>query len=86
MEDGPNIVIVASLGGSAKDPQWYGNLVANPDTHIQIGNQRKPVRASTADAEERARLWPQLVELYADFDRYQSWTEREIPIVVLRPR
>jgi hypothetical protein len=36
-------------------------------------------------ADERARLWPKLVELYADFDNYQSWTDREIPVVVLRP-
>ena len=40
----------------------------------------------TAGPEERTRLWPQLVELYADFENYQSWTEREIPVVVLKPR
>lgn len=44
------------------------------------------MRAVTADAEQRSRLWPRLAELYADFDTYQSWTEREIPVVMLRPR
>jgi hypothetical protein len=44
------------------------------------------VRAVTAGPDERARLWPNLVELYADFDTYQSWTDREIPVVVLHPR
>ncbi len=41
------------------------------------------MHAVTADPEERARLWPKLVEVYADFDNYQSWTDREIPVVVL---
>ncbi|MDP9165985.1 MAG: nitroreductase family deazaflavin-dependent oxidoreductase, partial [Actinomycetota bacterium] len=39
-----------------------------------------------ADAAERNRLWPKLVDAYADFDTYQSWTEREIPVIVLKPR
>ena len=44
------------------------------------------VRARTADAGERAELWPRLVELYADFAKYAKWTDREIPVVVLEPR
>jgi deazaflavin-dependent oxidoreductase (nitroreductase family) len=86
MFDGADVVIVASQGGRPKDPQWYRNLVANPDTFVEIGADRRAVRAGTANAEDRARLWPKLVELYADFDNYQSWTDREIPVVVLKPR
>jgi F420H(2)-dependent quinone reductase len=80
------VVIVASQGGRAEDPQWYRNLVANPDTFVEIGSDRRAVQAVTAGPDERARLWPKLVELYADFDNYQSWTDREIPVVVLKPR
>jgi deazaflavin-dependent oxidoreductase (nitroreductase family) len=83
---GPNVVIVASQGGRPDDPQWYRNLVANPDTYVEIGSERWAVRAVTAEAQERARLWPKLVDVYADFENYQSWTEREIPVVVLQPR
>jgi len=86
MFDGADVVIVASQGGRAEDPQWYRNLVANPDTFVEIGSDRRAVHAITAGPEERARLWPKLVELYADFDNYQSWTDREIPVVVLKPR
>lgn len=87
MRDGPeDVVIVASQGGRPEHPQWYRNLVAGPDVHIEIGSGRRAVRAVVADPQERARLWPQLVELYADFDNYQSWTEREIPVIVLKPR
>ena len=85
IRDGADIVVVASQGGRPEDPQWYRNLVANPDASVQIGAQRYPVRAVTAGAEDRARLWPALVDAYADFDRYQSWTQREIPVVLLKP-
>ncbi|MRH91318.1 nitroreductase family deazaflavin-dependent oxidoreductase [Nocardia sp. SYP-A9097] len=84
--DGADTIIVASQGGLAKHPQWYRNLCANPDTHIQIRRDRLPVRAVTADPQQRARLWPMLVDAYADFDTYQAWTEREIPVIILRPR
>jgi hypothetical protein len=56
------------------------------DTGGKIGADRRAVRAMTAGPDERARLWPKLVELYADFDNYRRWTDREIPVVVLRPR
>ena len=84
--DGPDLVVVASSGGMAKDPQWYRNLVANPDTVVQVRAERRLVRARVADAREREVLWPLLDELYADFASYRAWTEREIPIVVLEPR
>jgi deazaflavin-dependent oxidoreductase (nitroreductase family) len=86
LTDGQDVVVVASQGGLPKHPQWYRNLVASPDTVVQIGAERRSVHAVTADAQQRSRLWPRLVELYADFDTYQSWTEREIPVVILQPR
>lgn len=84
--DGPDLVVVASQGGLPNNPQWYRNLVVEPNTTAQVGPERRPVEAVTADPQQRSRLWPRLVELYADFDTYQSWTEREIPVVILRPR
>jgi F420H(2)-dependent quinone reductase len=87
LEDGPNLVIVASQGGLPRNPQWYPNLVAHPDTTVHIRKEGvRRVRAHTADPDERAELWPRLVELYADFAKYAKWTEREIPVVVLEPR
>ena len=87
LEDGPNLVIVASQGGLPKNPQWYPNLVAHPDTTVRVRKEGvRRVHARTADAAERAELWPRLVELYADFAKYAKWTDREIPIVLLEPR
>jgi deazaflavin-dependent oxidoreductase (nitroreductase family) len=81
-----NVVVVASMGGRDENPQWYYNLLADPDVHIEIGRERRPVRAVLASKEEKERLWPKLVEAYADFDAYQSWTDRDIPVFILQPR
>lgn len=86
MEDGDDIVVVASQGGMAENPQWYRNLRATPETRVHLeGRPNIAVTAHVADPEQRAELWPRLVELYADFATYQKWTDREIPVVVLTP-
>jgi F420H(2)-dependent quinone reductase len=87
LEDGPDLVVVASQGGLPKNPQWYPNLLAHPDATVHLRREGvRRVRARTAEPAERAELWPRLVELYADFAKYAEWTDREIPVVVLGPR
>jgi deazaflavin-dependent oxidoreductase (nitroreductase family) len=86
LDDGPDLVVVASQGGMATNPQWYRNLLAAPDTQVQVGAELRRVRARVAAEDERAALWPRLVELYADFDNYAAWTDRVIPVVILEPR
>jgi F420H(2)-dependent quinone reductase len=79
-------VVVASQGGLPRNPQWFHNLMANPATTVSLrGERNRQVKAREAEPEEWAELWPRLVDLYADFDSYQAWTEREIPVVVLEP-
>ena len=87
LRDGEDIVVVASTGGMAKNPQWYLNLQVNPDCSITLDGQDSLRVARTADPEEKARLWPLLSALYRDFDMYQQWCEdsREIPVVILSP-
>jgi deazaflavin-dependent oxidoreductase (nitroreductase family) len=85
MTDGDNVILVASQGGLPENPQWYGNVLADPDVSVQFGRTTRRMRARTAAPDERARLWPQLIEVYADFDSYQSWTDREIPVVICEP-
>jgi deazaflavin-dependent oxidoreductase (nitroreductase family) len=86
LRDGDRVVVVASQAGRPHHPLWYRNLEADPDATVQIRGHRQAMRARTADPAERAVLWPRLVELYSDYDSYQSWTDREIPVVVLEPR
>jgi deazaflavin-dependent oxidoreductase (nitroreductase family) len=86
LSDGDDLVIVASKGGSPRHPAWFHNLRANPETTVQVGSRRAPVRARVAAAEERKRLWPKVVDLYGGYQGYQDRTKREIPLVVLEPR
>ncbi|HEY7836118.1 MAG TPA: nitroreductase family deazaflavin-dependent oxidoreductase [Solirubrobacteraceae bacterium] len=84
--DGEDVILIASKGGYPKNPAWYHNLMANPDTTVQIGTSRKPVHARDATKTERKRLWPLVVSVYGGYEDYQRRTEREIPLVVLEPR
>jgi deazaflavin-dependent oxidoreductase (nitroreductase family) len=85
MADGDNVVLVASSGGLPNNPQWLSNIKANPDVQIRVMRSVRSMRARVAAPEEREVLWPRLVDLYADFASYQSWTDREIPVVICEP-
>lgn len=86
VEDGDDIVLVASKGGFERNPAWYHNLRANPETWVKLGTERRPVRARLAEPDERSRLWPKAVRTWPGYGGYQERTEREIPLVVLERR
>ena len=83
--DGDHFVVVGSKGGSDLPPAWLLNLQADPAVEVQVGTRRFPARARVATDAERRRLWPVVVEEWAQYARYQSQTEREIPLVILKP-
>jgi deazaflavin-dependent oxidoreductase (nitroreductase family) len=84
--DGDRWVVVASKGGAPENPGWYENLKGNPDVTIQVMGEEIPARASTAEGEERERLWSLMSEVWPDYDAYQARTDRQIPVVVLTRR
>jgi deazaflavin-dependent oxidoreductase (nitroreductase family) len=84
--DGEHWVVVASKGGSPENPSWYENLKANAEATIQVKGEVIPVRASTAEGEERERLWSLMTEVWPAYDEYQTKTSREIPVVVFERR
>lgn len=86
IEDGPNLVLVASKGGYPKHPAWFHNLNAHPDVTVQVGPRRRAVRARVATPDERRRLWPRAVKVWPGYRTYQERTGREIPLVILEPR
>ena len=85
-EDGSDLVVVASKGGWPQHPLWYQNLRAEPNVEVLHGARKRAMVARTANPSERARLWPRMVEVYKPYDDYQSWSDREIPIVILSDR
>jgi len=85
LRDGNRVVVAASRGGSAKNPLWYLNLKADPKVQVQIKKEVPDLTARDATDEERKHYWPKLVEMYSGYDDYQSWTDRQIPIVICEP-
>lgn len=83
--DGDNVLLVASLGGSPNNPQWYYNLKAQPRIDIQIGSVKRRMLAREASANERPALWAKAVAGYPSFAAYQEKTQREIPVFVCSP-
>jgi len=84
--DGERFVIVASKGGAPANPAWFENLMASPDTTIEVRSETIPVHAHVAGGEERERLWSLMTEVWPAYDDYQGKTEREIPVVILERR
>jgi deazaflavin-dependent oxidoreductase (nitroreductase family) len=83
--DGEDYLVVASMGGAPRHPAWYLNLQANPHAHIQVKDRQFDVTAHTATPTEKPRLWQIVREVWPNYDVYQSRTDRDIPVVVLRP-
>ena len=84
--DGDRVVIVASKGGVDRHPAWYHNLKANPETVVELPRKgKRSVRARVAAGEERAELWDKAVAIYKPYAEYQTYTKRQIPVVVLDP-
>ena len=86
IHDDGRTVLIASKGGDDRDPEWYKNLVADPNVDLTIEGTTHPMTARTASAEEKAELWPQIVATYKGYAGYQKRTSRDIPVVICEPR
>ena len=85
LRDGLNYIMVASNGGTAGDPAWWLNLQKDPEAIVEVGGRTLRVRAEEVKGEEKRRLWTRLVEMYPLYESYQRRTDREIPVILLRP-
>ena len=80
------IVLVASKGGDDRNPDWFENLLAQPDAEVTIGRRRRAVRARVASETEATDLWPRVVAAYGPYASYRRRAKREIPLVICEPR
>jgi deazaflavin-dependent oxidoreductase (nitroreductase family) len=83
--NGDNYVVIASKGGAPEHPEWYRNLMANPEVEIQVLGDHIKARARTATPEERPALWELMAKIWPAYNDYQQKTDRQIPVVVLEP-
>jgi deazaflavin-dependent oxidoreductase (nitroreductase family) len=86
LADGERLIVIGSNAGHETAPAWSLNLEANPDAEVELGSDRRKVRARVAAGEERAELWRKVNEMYSGFDDYNARTTREIRLFVLEPR
>jgi deazaflavin-dependent oxidoreductase (nitroreductase family) len=85
LRDGDRVIVAASRGGSDKTPMWYLNLKANPKVHVEIKKEVLAMTARDATDDERAKYWPQFVDMNPSYADYKTWTDRTIPIVIFDP-
>lgn len=85
IEDQARVILAATKGGMTSNPAWYLNILANPVVEIQIGNNKRQLRARHATEDEAAELWPKLDANYAGYAEYRERLKgkREAPVVIL---
>jgi deazaflavin-dependent oxidoreductase (nitroreductase family) len=82
---GDALAVFASKGGAPSNPDWYHNLIANPDVKVEVGTDTIDVRARVVEGEEREPIWEKQKQLMPGFAEYEQKTSRQIPVVLLEP-
>jgi deazaflavin-dependent oxidoreductase (nitroreductase family) len=85
MRDGDRHAVFASKGGAPTNPDWYHNLVANPEVTIEVGTESIKGRAYVATDPERTELWTRQVGAMPAFGEYEKKSGRTIPVIVIEP-
>jgi len=85
IRDGDRLAVIASKGGAPTHPDWYYNVVANPQVTVEVGTEKFQAVAKVAEEPERTRLYEKMVGMMPGFDDYRRKTTRVIPVIVLAP-
>jgi deazaflavin-dependent oxidoreductase (nitroreductase family) len=80
---GDSVAVFASKGGSPTNPDWYHNVLTNPDVTVEIGTETYRARARIAAGDERERIWTAQKAALPQFAGYEQKSGREIPVVIL---
>ena len=81
--DGDRVLVIASNAGAERHPDWYHNLVVHPTVTVELADETFQARARTAEGEERANLWAQIIAQMPFFADHQARVSRQIPVVIL---
>jgi len=81
---GEGFAVFASKAGAPTNPDWYHNLIANPEATVEVGEDTVRVRARVAEGEERERIWTKQKQDRPNFADYEKQTSRQIPVVILQ--
>jgi len=83
LADGDRLLVFASKGGAPTNPDWYHNLVTNPEVTDEVGTESYQAHATALHGDERDRLYAEQSSRYPGFAEYQRNTSRVIPVVAL---
>jgi len=83
IKDGERFAVIASKGGAPTHPDWYHNVVADPQVTVEVETEKFQARATVAEEPERSRLYEKMVAVMPGFDDYRRGTTRVIPVIVL---
>jgi deazaflavin-dependent oxidoreductase (nitroreductase family) len=86
LADDGRLLVFASKAGAPVHPDWYLNLVANPDVTIEVGTETFPARAEVLEGAERDEKYAEQARRYPGFADYQARTDRVIPVIALVQR
>lgn len=86
LPDGDRYVVIASKAGAPTNPDWYHNLVANPDVSMEVGTEQIDATATVADEPERTELYSRVEAIAPGFTEYKNKTSRTIPVIILTPK
>lgn len=81
--DGDRLLVIASNLGAPKHPDWYINLVHNPQVTVEVGRDTFTTNAEALSGEERLRWWETISAANPFFVDHQAKTTRLIPLVAL---
>jgi deazaflavin-dependent oxidoreductase (nitroreductase family) len=82
-KDGDRLIIIASKGGAPTNPNWYHNVVANPEVTVEVGSEKFQAKAIVTEGDERQRLFDNQAALMPGFADYQRNTTRILPVIAL---
>jgi deazaflavin-dependent oxidoreductase (nitroreductase family) len=81
--DGDRLIVFASKNAAPSHPDWYRNLVANPEVEVELGSESFAARATVLSGQERTRVWSQSAAAFPFLNDHQARTQREIPVIAL---
>lgn len=83
IRDGERLIVFASKNAAPRHPDWFHNLVANPEVEVELGTERFPARATVLEGEERRRVWEQCARETPLLNDLQARTKRVLPVVAI---
>ena len=76
-------IVIASKGGAHSHPDWYYNLLSNPQVKVEVGTNEFFANAAVAEEPERSELFAKMAANHPFFAEYERQTARRIPVLIL---